>query len=69
MRFDVYGRYQLEVVRENDRWVTYRLGFGKRRKMSDFAIPSSMRPDELAVYLDDILHELGRPGSTITRIE
>ena len=69
MRFDIYGRYQLEVVRENERWITYRLDSGKRRLFSDFAIPASMRPDEVVVYLDDMLHELARPGSSIRRID
>lgn len=69
MRFDIYGRYQLEVVRKNGRWVVYRLDFAKRRPVSDFAIPPSMHEDELQVYLDDMLHELGRPDSAIRRID
>ena len=73
MRFDIYGRYQLEIVREDERWVAYRIDLdqlesGKRRLMSDFAIPSSMRPDEVQVYLDDMLHELARPEDTIKRL-
>ena len=69
LRFDIYGRYRLEVVRENERWVMYRLDHGKRRVISDFAIPGSLRPDELAPYLDDMLHELARPGDNIRRID
>ena len=69
MRFDIYGRYQLEVVRENERWIMYRLDHGKRCVTSDFVIPASLRPDELATYLDDMLHELARPGDIIGRID
>ena len=69
MRFDIYGKYRLEVVREGDRWVMYRLDLGKRRLMSDFAIPSALRADEIAAYLDDMLHELARPGTAIRRID
>ncbi len=69
MRFDIYGRYRLEVVREDERWVMYRLDFGKRRVSSDFVIPASLRPDELATYLDDMLHEGARPGDIIRRID
>ena len=69
LRFDIYGRYRLEVVRENERWVMYRLDQGKRRVFSDFVIPGSLRPDELATYLDDMLHELARPGDLIRSIE
>jgi len=69
MRFDIYGRFQLEVVRENERWVIYRLDYGKRRATSDFVIPNTLRPDELAAYLDDMLHEWARPGDTVRRID
>lgn len=69
MRFDIYGRYQLEVIRENEHWVIYRLDSGKRRLMSDFAIPASMHPDEVMLYLDDMLHELARPETSIRRID
>lgn len=69
MRFDIYGRYQLEVAREDERWIMYRLDYGKRRETSDFVIPASLRPDELATYLDDMLHELARPGDIIRRTD
>ena len=69
MRFDIYGRYQLEVVRKDERWIMYRLDFGKRRLTYDFVIPASLRPDELATYLDDMLHELARPGDIVQRID
>ena len=69
MRFDVYGIYQLEIVRDGERWVVYRLDLGKRRIVSDFAMPSSMPPDELGRYLDDMLHEIARPGTAIRRVE
>ncbi len=69
MRFDIYGRYQLEVVREDERWVMYTLDYGKRCVDSDCVRPGSLRPDELATYLDDMLHELARPGDVIRRID
>ena len=69
MRFDVYGRFQLEVVREDGRWTIFRLDQGKRCKMSDFVIPASLRSEELATYLDDMLHEWARSGEVIRRID
>ena len=62
MRFDVYDRFQLEVVREKGRWVAYRLGLGKRSP-AKLAIPSWVAPSEMATYLDDLLHELSGPRS------
>lgn len=69
MRFDVYRRYQLEILREDDRWIIFRLDFGKRRPIFDFVIPASLPQDELATYLDDMLHEWARPGDVIRRID
>jgi hypothetical protein len=69
MRFDIYGKYQLEVVREDERWVMYRVDYGKRCLDSEFVIPGSLHPDELATYLDDMLHELSGPGDVVRRID
>ena len=65
MKFDVYGRFQLEVLREKEAWAVYRLALGTRERDTDVVIPPSMEPDELAAYLDDLFHELARPGETV----
>ena len=65
MKFDVYGQFQLEVVRENDRWVIYRIGVGLRALDASVVIPSSLEPGEIAGYLDDLFHEACRPGQHI----
>jgi hypothetical protein len=45
VRFDVYGRFRIEVRRERDRWAVYRLGEGTRRPDPDLAIdPGAPRP-------------------------
>jgi hypothetical protein len=65
MRFNIYGRFQLEVRRENDSWEVYRLEPGRRAKVNDLIIPSSLNSDEIATYLDDIFHELSGFGQRI----
>ena len=65
MRFSVYGRFKLDVVREGNQWIVYRLELGKRIKVREFAIPSSFRESEIATFLDDIYHELAKPGQTV----
>jgi hypothetical protein len=65
MKFDVYGRFQLEVLREKEAWTVYRLAPGTRERDTDVVIPPSLEPDELAAYLDDLFHELARPGQTV----
>ena len=64
MKFDVYGRFQLEVVREKGQWAVYRLGTGKRAP-ADLAIPSWVAPGEIATYLDDLLHESAGPDQRV----
>ena len=65
MRFDVYGRFKLDVVREGKQWTVYRLEPGKRIKVRDFAIPSSLQEAEVVIFVDDIYHELAQPGQTV----
>jgi hypothetical protein len=65
MRFNIYGRFQLDVRRESNSWEVYRLEPGKRAKVNDLVIPSTLEADEIATYLDDIFHELSAPGQCI----
>ena len=65
MKLDVYGRFQLEVLREHNSWVVYRIGLGKRFRDTSVIIPNSLTPEDIPTYLDDLLHELCGPGQTI----
>ena len=69
MKFDIYGRYRIEVIRKAGSWVVYRSDNGKRRPEFGIVIPSSMSAEEIPTYLDDLLHELAHPGATIRRID
>lgn len=68
MIFNIYGRFELDVRRENDFWVIYRPEPGKRVRVNDCVIPSTLEADEIATYLDDIYHELAGPGQRVDRI-
>ena len=65
-RFDVYGRFRIEVVRDGDRWVAYRLGVGTRRLDDGIVVPGSVSSEELRGFLEDLLHEYARPGHTLS---
>lgn len=67
MKFDIYGRFELEVLREGDRWLVFRLAPGKRLPVTDFMIPAEVQPDEIATYLDDLFHESAVPGKSVRR--
>ena len=68
MRFDIYGHYQLDVIREGAKWKVFALGDGKCVLLNDVIIPSEIQEQELATYLDDLFHELARPGQTIRHV-
>ena len=68
MLFDVYGRIRLEILREADGWVAYRIEPGKRIKLPELAIPASLSAAELPVYLDDLYHEMAKPGQSVRQM-
>jgi hypothetical protein len=69
MKFDVYGRFQIEVRREADRWIAYRISLGTRVRITGIAIPADLQtPEEIARYLDDLYHEAARPGQSVSVI-
>lgn len=68
MRFNIYGRFHLEVRCEQGRWMAYRLASGTRVPEEELVIPAELGEHELAVYLDDIFHELAGPGQSIEMV-
>jgi len=68
LKFDVYGRFQIEVRREAGHWVAYRNELGKRTRIN-VAIPQEIhKPEEIAQYLDDLYHEFARPGQSVSQV-
>ncbi|MFC5548007.1 DUF7661 family protein [Massilia aerilata] len=68
MRFDIYGRFQVEVRRENEEWIVYRAELGKRAKLHDVIIPPDLAAQEIATYLDDVFHEYAGIGQTVEQL-
>jgi hypothetical protein len=65
MKFNIYGRFQVDVRLENDSWAVYRSELGKRTLLNDVEIPRNLAVDDLATYLDDVFHEYARPGENV----
>lgn len=65
MKFNIYGRFQVEVQRVNETWIVYRTGLGTRARLDDVVIPHDLKANEIAVYLDDIFHELAGIGQCV----
>jgi hypothetical protein len=55
----------LEVVKEKGVWVAYRIGLGTRVREHALAFPEVAEASELATYIDDVFHELSRPGQSV----
>ncbi|WP_413675090.1 hypothetical protein ACEN9H_13030 [Massilia cellulosiltytica] len=68
MRFNIYGRFQVDVRRENDAWAVYRAVPGKRVPFEEVVIPADVPADELATWLDDIFHEYAGHGDMVEPI-
>ncbi len=69
MRFDLYGKFELHVVRQDGAWQVFRLVNGKRQALPDIFIPSVIPENEIERYLDDLLHEQAQPGQKVRRLE
>lgn len=67
MIFDIYKRFEVEILRKDDRWVVYRNNNGTKRPDWTIIIPHELREDELAGFLDDFFHEYAGPGDSIIR--
>lgn len=65
MKFNIYGRFQVDVQRENAAWAVYRSELGKRTLLNDVVVPPDLTANELATYLDDIFHEFAGIGQNV----
>jgi len=68
MKFNIYGRFQVEVRRENAAWIVYRAELGKRTRLNDVIIPPDLLAEEIATYLDDVFHEYAGIGQTVEQL-
>lgn len=64
MKYQVYGR-RIEVLRTGVDYVVFALGTdGKKRIFNEIFIPSQVREDDVAGYLEDLLHEWATPRNS-----
>ena len=69
MKFDVYGRFFVDVTRESGGWVAYRVDQGRRQRMAEWALADDVRPEDVPHALEDLLHEYAAPNRKIKLIE
>ncbi|MDD3182290.1 MAG: hypothetical protein PHD48_05765 [Alphaproteobacteria bacterium] len=63
--YDIYGRMQMEVVCRDESRTAYRIISGRRHLERDFVIPDGYSESQIRTYLDDMFHEMARPGQEI----
>ncbi|MGE8637812.1 MAG: DUF7661 family protein [Achromobacter sp.] len=68
MKFDVYGRFALEMLHTTRGREVYRLTDGKHGRADDIIIPADIEVGDIAGYLDDFLQEIARPGDRIKEL-
>jgi hypothetical protein len=68
MKFNIYGRFQVEVRREREAWIVYRAELGKRTKLHEVIVPPDLSAEEIATYLDDVFHEYAGIGQTVEQL-
>jgi hypothetical protein len=69
--FDIYGRFEVTAELALDgTWLLYVPGSeGKHRHLTDVILPDDATLDDVERGLEATFHELGTPGSSISRIE
>ncbi|OQY51889.1 MAG: hypothetical protein B6245_24100 [Desulfobacteraceae bacterium 4572_88] len=69
MKFSIYDHFYLELIRQDDRWLAFRLGEGVKRPEPDVVIPPDIDETELLSFLDDIFHERASPRTLIRQLD
>lgn len=58
MRFNIYGRFLIEVLRQDNQWVVYRLGNeGKKRLAHDIQLSPELDKNDVQEQLAILYHE------------
>jgi len=58
VRFDIYGRFQLEIRREQNQWAIYRPGVGTLLADHKIVIPADLPESGITLFLNDMFHEV-----------
>jgi hypothetical protein len=69
MKFNIYNRFVLEIIRKEKRWIAFRIGEGVKVPESNLIIPQDLEESELIYFIEDIYHEFAQPGKSIENLE
>ncbi|MFO7963152.1 MAG: DUF2284 domain-containing protein [Desulfobacterales bacterium] len=69
MKFNIYNRFAIKIIRKDNRWLAFRTGVGARVPVEDLVVPAELSESELIPFLDDMYHELAIPGRSIEQLD
>lgn len=65
MKFSIYDRFVLEIIRKENRWAAFRIGEGVKVPEENLVVPQDLDTSELITYVEDVYHEFAQPGTSI----
>ena len=68
MRLDVFGKFHVDLLRQDNRWLVSRVGQGISSPL-DLVIPAELDRAQAIRFLEDLWHESASPGQRITPLE
>jgi hypothetical protein len=69
MKFDIFGKQELEVVRRNGvRLAFYCWNEGKKKRAQGIIIPASLNEREVIQYIDDLFQEWATPEKSSVKV-
>jgi hypothetical protein len=69
VRFDIYGRFEIEVLKADTGWIAFRYGNGSRTPYRELVFPQGLQESELERFLDDHFHEYALTGQVVRRMK
>ena len=69
MKYDIYGKFQILIERENEKWQVYKTGNGLRMPVYDLIIPPELSQEDLLNFLEDFYHEAATPETKVREIK
>jgi hypothetical protein len=69
MKFNIYNRFVVEIIRKEKRWIAFRIGEGVKMPEWNLIIPQDLEESELITFIEDMFHEFAQPGKSIEILE
>jgi hypothetical protein len=69
MKFSIYDRFVVEIIRKEKRWIAFRIGEGVKVPERNLIVPQDLEESELITFIEDMFHEYAQPDKSIEILE